>query len=125
MAVALPLSMPNLADMAQKHPLAMLPADAPSSVTARQMPKAFGESGTDDLLLVVLTDERGLGTAGEATYRKLVEDLHGDRDVVMMQDFVSTPALRSFLTSKDNKSWVLPIGLTGALGTPQDRKSVV
>lgn len=119
MAVALPLSMPNLADMAQKHPLAMLPADAPSSVTARQMPKAFGESGTDDLLLVVLTDERGLGTAGEATYRKLVEALHDDRDVVMMQDFVSTPALRSFLTSEDDKSWVLPVGLAGALGTPQ------
>jgi putative drug exporter of the RND superfamily len=37
----------------------------------------------------------------------------------MMQDFVETPALRSFLTSKDNKSWVVPVGLAGALGTPQ------
>ena len=49
--------------MAQKHPLAMLPGDAPSSVAARQMTKAFQEPGTDDLLLVVLTDERGLGAA--------------------------------------------------------------
>ena len=47
--------------MAQKHPLAMLPGDAPSSVAARQMTKAFQEPGTDDLLLVVLTDEQGLG----------------------------------------------------------------
>ena len=119
LAVALPLSLPNLNQMAQKNPLAMLPADAPSSMAARQMPKAFQEAGTDDLLLVVLTDERGLGPAQEAGYRKLVEALRGDRDVVMMQDFVGTPALRSLLTSKDNKSWVLPIGLTGALGTPQ------
>lgn len=37
----------------------------------------------------------------------------------MLQDFVATPALHSFLTSKDNKSWVLPVGLAGALGTPQ------
>lgn len=119
MAVVLPLSLPSLNDMAKKHPLAMLPADAPSSMTARQMPKAFQEAGTDDLFLVVLTDERGLGPAQEATYRKLVEALRGDQDVVMMQDFIATPALRSFLTSKDGKSWVVPIGLTGALGTPQ------
>ncbi len=106
--------------MAQKHPLAMLPGDAPSSVAARQMTKAFQEPGGDDLLLVVLTDERGLSPAHEATYRKLVGALRDDpHDVVMMQDFVETPALRSFLTSKDNKSWVVPVGLAGALGTPQ------
>jgi len=120
MVVVLPLTLPNLNEMAQKHPLAMLPSDAPSSVAARQMAKAFQEPGTDDLLLVVLTDEHGLGPAHEATYRKLVDALHYDRqDVVMLQDFIGTPSLRSFLTSKDNKSWVLPVGLAGALGTPQ------
>ena len=105
LAVALPLTFPSLNEMAQKHPLAMLPGDAPSSVAARQMTEAFQEPGTDDLLLVVLTDERGLGPAHEATYRKLVKALRDDQhDVVMVQDFVGTPALRSFLTSKDNKS---------------------
>ena len=120
MAVALPLSLPNLNEMAQKHPLAMLPGDAPSSVAAQEMTEAFQEAGTDDLLLVVLTDERGLGPVHEATYRKLVEALRRDkRDVVMVQDFIGTPSLRSFLTSKDKRSWVLPVGLTGALGTPE------
>ena len=110
--------------MAQKHPLAMLPGDAPSSIAARQMTKAFQEPGTDDLLLVVLTDERGLGAHHEETYRKLVGALRDDpHDVDMVQDFVGTPALRSFLTSKDNKSWVLPVGLAGALGTPQAYES--
>lgn len=120
MAVALPLSLPSLNEMAQKHPLAMLPSSAPSNVAAREMTEAFQEAGTDNLLLVVLTDERGLGRPAEATYRKLVEALRRDqRDIVMVQEFIGTPSLRSFLTSKDDKSWVLPVGLAGALGTPQ------
>ncbi|MDR3662958.1 MAG: MMPL family transporter [Mycobacterium sp.] len=120
LAIALPLSFPSLNDMAQKHPLAMLPADAPSSVAARQMTEAFQEPGGDDLLLVVLINDRGLGKPDEATYRKLVDALHDDpHDVVMLQDFISTPPLRNFLTSKDKKAWVLPVGLSGALGTPQ------
>lgn len=79
LAVVLPLSFPSLNEMAEKHPLAMLPADAPSNVAARQMTEAFQEPGGDDLLLVVLTDENGLGPAHEATYRKLVNALRDDQ----------------------------------------------
>lgn len=119
-AVALPLTLPSLNEMAQKHPLAILPADAPSAVTARKMTEAFHESGSEDLLLVVLTNEKGLGPADEAAYRKLVTALRADtHNVVMLQDFVSTPPLRSVLTSKDRKSWVLPVGIAGELGTPR------
>lgn len=120
LAAVLPLSVPSLNEMAQKHPLAMLPADSPSSVAARHMTEAFKEPGTDDLLLVVLINDRGLERADEGTYRKLVDALRDDpHDVVMLQDFISTPPLRNFLTSKDKKAWVLPVGLAGALGTPQ------
>ncbi len=123
-AVALPLTVPSLNEMAQKHPLSMLPGDAPSSVAARQMEEAFQEPGTDDLLLVVLTDEDGLGPEHEETYAKLVDALRDDQqNVVMVQEFIGTPALRSTLTSADNKSWVLPVGLAGALGTPQSYTS--
>ena len=107
LAVALPLSLPNLNDMAQKHPLAMLPADAPSTVAAREMTKGFQETGTDDLLLVVLSDERGVGPDQEPVYRSLVDALRRDDDVVMLQDFIQTPSLRPFLTSKDGKAWVV------------------
>jgi RND superfamily putative drug exporter len=119
-AVALPLTFPSLNEMAQKHPLAILPSDAPSSVTARKMTEAFHESGSEDLLLVVLTDDKGLNPADEGAYRKLVDALrHDTRDVVMLQDFLSTPPLRSVVTSKDHKSWVLPVGVAGELGTPR------
>jgi putative drug exporter of the RND superfamily len=119
-AVALPLTVPSLNQMAQRHPLAILPSDAPSSVAARKITEAFHESGAEDLLLVVLTDEKGLSPADEAVYRKLVTALRQDtRDIVMLQDFISTPPLRSIVTSKDHKSWVLPVGVAGELGTPR------
>lgn len=118
-AVALPLTFPSLGEMAQTHPLAVVPGDAPSSVAARQMTEAFHESGSEDLLLVVLTDDNGLNPADEATYRNMVDALRQDmHDVVMVQDFISTPPLRSVVTSKDNKAWVLPVGVAGELGTP-------
>ncbi|TQR86912.1 RND family transporter [Mycobacterium hodleri] len=118
--IALPLTLPSLGSMAEKHPLAILPADAPSSVTARKMTDAFHESGNDDLLLIALTNENGLSAGDEPTYRKLVDALRDDvTDVVMVQDFVNTPELRQFLTSEDKKTWVLPVGLAGELGTPQ------
>lgn len=118
--VALPLACPSLSDMAQKHPLAILPSDAPSSVTAQKMTEAFHESGNNDLLLVALINENGLGPSDEATYRKLVDALRDDvTDVESVQDFVGTPQLRQFLTSKDKTTWVLPVGLVGELGTPR------
>ncbi|ORW27429.1 transporter [Mycobacterium paraense] len=119
-AVALPLTLPSLSEMAQKHPLAILPSDAPSNVTARKMTEAFHESGSEDLMLVVLTNDKGLGPDDEAVYRKLVDALHRDtRDVVMIQDFITTPPLRQVVTSADHKAWVLPVGVAGELGTPR------
>ena len=119
-AIALPLSLPSLNEMAQRHPLAILPSDAPSSVAARQMTEAFHESGSDNLMLVGLINENGLRPTDEAAYRKLVDALRDDvTDVVMLQDFVSTPQLRAFLTSEDKTTWVLPVGLAGELGTPR------
>lgn len=119
-AVALPLTFPSLNEMALKHPLAILPADAPSSVTARKMTEAFHEAGSDDLLLVVLTDDKGLNPDDEATYKQLAGALRADtHDVVMLQDFITTPQLKSVVTSKDNKAWVLPVGAAGELGTPR------
>lgn len=112
--------LPVLGEMSQRHPLVVLPADAPSSVTAEKMAEAFQESGNDDLLLVALINENGLTPADEAAYRKLVDALRdGVTDVVSVQDFVSTPQLRSFLTSEDKTTWVLPVSLEGELGTPR------
>ena len=95
-------------------PAPQAPATQPSET---QNAEAKG-AGTDNILLVVLTNEKGLGPADEAVYRSLVEKLREDTEhVVMMQDFISTPPVREVVTSKDHKAWYLPINLTGGLGS--------
>jgi RND superfamily putative drug exporter len=84
------------------------------------MAEAFHETGSGAMLLVVLTNEKGLGPADEKTYRTLVDNLRQDaKDVQTVQDFLGIPQLREVLQSKDNKAWALPVILNGELGTPQ------
>ncbi|MGY4708727.1 MMPL family transporter [Mycolicibacterium sp. CBM1] len=119
-AVALPTSMPSLAEQARDHPISLLPDTAPSVVAGVEMSRAFRESALENYLVVVLTDERGLNPGDEAAYRQLIDALqqHHD-DVGTVQNFISTPALRGVLTSADRTSWLVPIGLAGAGGDPQ------
>jgi RND superfamily putative drug exporter len=106
--------------MAERHPVAILPANAPVTVTTRQMTEAFHESGSDNMMLVVLTNDKGMGPEDESTYRILADKLRQDtRDVTMLQDFISTPPLREVFASKDDKAWIMPVGLAGELGSPQ------
>ncbi|MET0995976.1 MAG: MMPL family transporter, partial [Mycobacterium sp.] len=121
LAVFLPLLFPNLAEVTQKQPISPLPASAPAMVANRQMAEAFPESGTEDnVLLVLLTNDKGLGPADEQVYRTLVDRLDRNRhDVVMLQDFVGAPQLRETLSSQDGKAWILPVGLAGDLASPE------
>ncbi|MBJ7340147.1 MAG: MMPL family transporter [Mycolicibacterium sp.] len=119
-ALALPLAVPSMTEMSERNPVAILPADAPSTVTAMEMTKTFKEAGSENILVVLLTDDNGLGPADEKVYGTLVDRLRQDNaDVAMLQDFVSTPELREVLVSKDSKAWILPVGLVGELGTPE------
>jgi RND superfamily putative drug exporter len=124
LAAVLSLTMPSLEVVSQRRPVSILPSNAPALVTNRQMTAAFHESGLQSILVVVLTDERGLSPADETVYRKLVDTLRQDkRDVVMMQDFLAAPPLRDLMTSKDKKSWILPVGLPGDLGSKESKQA--
>jgi putative drug exporter of the RND superfamily len=120
LAAVLALTLPPLAVVAARHQTQPLPADAPVVVTGQEMAEAFHETGSGAPLLVVLTNEKGLGPADEKTYRTLVDNLRQDtKDVQTVQDFLAIPQLREVLQSKDNKVWALPVILNGDLGTPQ------
>jgi putative drug exporter of the RND superfamily len=124
LALILPMTVPSLNEMSQRHPIAILPADAPSVTTAAKMKAAFHEAGSENVLIVLLRDENGLGQPDEEVYRKLVESLRRDtRDVATLQDFLSAPMLRQVLGSADHKAWLLPIGLAGELGTPESYRA--
>jgi RND superfamily putative drug exporter len=119
LAVALFVVFPPLAKIAGEKPPEFLPSDAPVLVANNAMIKEFNESDSQNSLLVVLSNDNGLGPAEEAVYGKLVDNLRADhQSVVMLQDFISTPALRDVVTSKDHKAWYLPVGLAGELATP-------
>jgi putative drug exporter of the RND superfamily len=122
LAAVFSVTFPPLTEMAAKRPVPILPDDAPVLITTRQISTAFHQSGSENenVLLVVLTDEDGLSPSDLATYRRLADDLRPDtRDIVMMQDFIRTPALRDPVTSKDHKAWYLPMVLAGGVGTPE------
>ena len=119
-AVVLPPLFPTMAEVTQQQPVSPLPASAPAMIANQQIAEAFPETGSDNVLLVLLTNEKGLGPADEQVYRTLVDRLHrADQDVVTLQDFISTPPLRDMLSSADHKAWILPVGLYGELGSPE------
>ena len=119
LAAGLTQVFPPLAVLAQKAPAAILPANAPSMVSGREMTDAFKEASSENILLVVLTNEKGLSPADEQVYRTLAGKLRADTaDVAALQDFATTPPLREVLASKDGKAWLMPVNMNGELGTP-------
>ena len=120
LVVVLSATIPPLMKLASDRNQELLPADSAVMVATRNMTKAFGEPGIQNIALVVLTDERGVSGADEDVYRTLADKLHkDDRDVVMVQDFISQPPLREVLASKDHKAWFVPVGIVGELGSPE------
>lgn len=105
-AAALTLLLPTLQAQAAKREQAPLPPGAPSMVLQKEMSAAFQEKiETSALLLVLLTNENGLGPADEAVYRKLIENLRADtQDKISVQDFLAVPEMKELLASKDNKA---------------------
>ncbi len=120
LAAVLTLALPPLSVIVGQKQAAMMPDDSPMMVATRQMVEAFHDKGTDNVILAVLTDDKGLSPADEDTYRTLVGKLRQDTaDVVSMQDFLSSPDVRKVLSSQDNKAWYLPISLAGHAGSAE------
>ncbi len=83
------------------------------------MMDAYKEGGSENILLVVLINDNGLSSADERVYRDLVTKLKADsKGVSAVQDFISVPALKEVLGSKDGKAWLLPVSLRDTLGSP-------
>ncbi|OBK27001.1 hypothetical protein A5634_23920 [Mycobacterium asiaticum] len=134
-AVVLALAFPPLQVQAGKHPPNPFPDDAPTMVVSREMAKAFsakpegGEGGKDapapptasatSLLMVVLTNEKGLTPEDEATYRKIVAKLNEDTTAKMsVQNALDNPDMRNLLAAKDGKALILPVNVPGDQNDP-------
>ncbi len=124
LAAVLSVTLSPLTQVIRERTEEILPRDAPVMVASRQMTAAFREPDSQNMALVVLTDEQGLTPADEGVYRSLVDRLRTDaRDVASVHDFIATPALRDVMTSKDHKAWFIPVGVAGQLGSPRSNEA--
>ncbi|MCV7195370.1 hypothetical protein BST12_06850 [Mycobacterium angelicum] len=124
LAVALSVTLPQLTQVVRERTEEILPSNAPVMVATRQMTEAFHEPESQNVALVVLTDEHGLTRADEDVYRTLVDRLRRDtNDVASVHDFITTPALRDVMTSADHKAWFIPVGVSGELGSPKSKEA--
>ncbi len=124
LAAVLSVTLSPLTQVIRERTEEILPRDAPVMVASSQMTAAFREPDSQNMALVVLTDEQGLTPADEGVYRRLVDRLRTDaRDVASVHDFIATPALRDVMTSKDHKAWFIPVGVAGQLGSPRSNEA--
>ncbi|MGA8251722.1 MAG: RND family transporter [Mycobacterium sp.] len=117
LVAVLAVAVPPLTKVVESHPLQVLPPKAMAA--ADQMAKDFGESA-QNVLVVVLTDNRGLQPGDQDVYGKLAAALRDDtKDVTGVQDVVTTPALRPLLVSTDNKAFYMAVNLRAVAGSPE------
>ncbi len=106
-----------LAKVVQSQQVQPLPPAAMAATN--QMAKDFGESA-QNILVVVLTDKKGLGPADQDVYRKVATTLRSDTNqVASVQDFQTTPPLRQLMVSKDNKAFYMAVMLKAPAGSPE------
>lgn len=119
-AVILFLLLPPLQVQAGKNPPAPFPKDAPTMQVQKEMEKAFGGGGgPTSLLMVILTDEKGMTASDLDVYKTLVDKLNHDKqDKLGVQDFLGTPEMREILASKDGKAFNLPVNVPGGPADP-------
>ncbi|OBK67397.1 hypothetical protein A5653_17145 [Mycobacterium colombiense] len=117
----LTVAFPPLTKVVEGQTVQPLPPKAMAAT--EQMAKDFGESG-QNVLIVVLTDNRGLQPADEDAYRTLAATFRGEtKDVAGVQDIVTTPALRSLLISADNKAFYMAVILRAPVGSPESSQA--
>jgi putative drug exporter of the RND superfamily len=117
----LAVAFPPLTKVVEGQTVQPLPPKAMAA--AEQMAKDFGESA-QNVLIVVLTDNRGLQPADDDAYRKLAAALRGDtKEVTGVQDVLTTPQLRPMMVSADNKAFYMAVNLRAPAGSPESSQA--
>ena len=117
----LSLAFPALTKVVENQTLQPLPPQAMAAST--QMADEFGDS-SQNVVVVVMTNEHGLSPADDTVYRTTAETLRRDaHDVSAVQDFATTPALHQVMVSKDGKAFYLAVTLNAPAGSPESSQA--
>jgi RND superfamily putative drug exporter len=122
--VVLLVGVPSLEQVVSRSSAPFLPASSPTLHGLRVMDDAFGSGDAQSFAFVVLVDRDGLGPPDDHAYADVVARLRGDRRVSEVQDYLSQPALRQALTSRDGQATYIPVGLRHPVGTPKANDDV-
>ncbi len=121
LVVVLSVAFPPLAKIVESQTMQPLPPQA--MAPTQHMAADFGDSA-QNILVVIMTDDKGLQPADDDTYRALADKLRADgQDVSGVEDFVSTPALRALMVSKDNNAFYLAVTLKAPPGSPESSEA--
>ena len=117
--------MPQLEEVGRIHNVAQASPDAPSTIAAKQVGKAFGEYDTDALVTIVLEGEQPLGDAAHRFGDDLVERMRADTEHVQhVQYFWGDPLTAAGAQSNDGKAAQIQVYLAGDAGGSEANESV-
>ncbi|AEV72862.1 X-X-X-Leu-X-X-Gly heptad repeat-containing protein [Mycolicibacterium rhodesiae NBB3] len=121
LVVVLSIAFPPLAKIVENQTMQPLPPQA--MAPTQHMAADFGDSA-QNILVVVMSDDKGLQASDNDTYRALADKLRADgQDVSGVEDFVSTPALRALMVSKDDNAFYLAVTLKAPPGSPESSEA--
>ena len=119
------LAVPQLERVVETHSRSFMPADAVSSVAARQAAELLDEPASDNLNYIVLESNQALDDNDRTYYDRLVAALSADtKHVQSVTDLWSDSTTSAAAQSTDQRAVTLMTRLSGMIGTTQAADSV-
>jgi RND superfamily putative drug exporter len=127
LAIALIVSVgvPSLEQVSKEHAVSLNANDASSAKAMARLGKAFKESDSDSMAMIVLEGDRPLGQDAHEYYADLVRQLRADtKHVQHVQDFWGDPLTAAGAQSADGKAAYVQLNLVGNQGESLSNQSV-
>jgi putative drug exporter of the RND superfamily len=127
LAIALIVSagVPSLEQVSKEHAVSLNANDASSVKAMARMGKAFKESDSNSMAMIVLEGSRPLGQDAHQYYADLVRQLRSDiKHVQHIQDFWGDPLTAAGAQSADGKAAYVQLNLVGNQGESLSNQSV-
>ena len=119
------LGVPSLEQVAKEHAVSLNANDASSVKAMARIGKAFKESDSDSMAMIVLESDQPLGPSAHQYYEALIARLKADtKHVQHIQDFWGDPLTAAGAQSADGKAAYVQLNLVGNQGESQSNLSV-
>jgi RND superfamily putative drug exporter len=119
------VGVPPLEQVAKEHAVSLNTNDASSVKALARMGKAFKESDSDSMVMIVLEGDQPLGQDAHQYYADLIRQLRADtKHVQHIQDFWGDPLTAAGAQSTDGKAAYVQLNLAGEQGASLSNQSV-